>query len=162
MLLVGLYVVLRPKDKDGRRLGVMLGLLCLATFLLSLRPVLRIHADTPVRVAGSYIPMPGAVFLAISAMRVPMRILFYSDLFGAVLCGLGMSALTDRLSKRAGTSIALLVMVLLAVEYRPEPWFAGNSLTVPEPLAMSDAYPLLAEEDDTGGVVELPAADLTG
>ncbi len=162
MILIGMYVLLRPNRQSGSRLGVILGLLCLVTLLLSLGPALKIRDNSAVRIAGSYIPMPGAIFLAMSAIRVPMRVLLYTYLFASVLCGLGVAALTDRLSERARAPLALLLLLLLIGEYRPQSWLARNSLIVPEPLAVSDAYPFLAGEANRGAVVELPSADVTG
>lgn len=160
--LASLYVVLRPKDRESSRRDMVLALLGLAALLLSLGPVLRIRHCCPVHVGGFDIPMPGKVFVAVSAVRWPMRILFYSYLPAAVMCGLGVSAITGRLAPRARAASAVLILLLLVVEYKPQSWFARGSLTLPEPLAVSDAYPFLAEEADRGAVVELPSEDTTG
>jgi len=162
LTLVAIYPFLRTKDPEGSRRDMVLGLLGLATLLLSLGPVLKLRDCCAVRIAGSYIPAPGLVFLAVSSLRWPMRILLYSYLSAAVFCGLSVSALTDRLSGRARASLALLILLLLVAEYKPQSWFARKSMTLPEPLAVSDAYPFLAEEPDRGAIVELPGEDMTG
>ena len=40
--------------------------------------------------------------------------------------------------------------------------YTADSVVVPDPLALSDAYRLLATENDRGGIVELPVTDSEG
>ncbi len=161
-VLVGIYLFLHPKDQESGRRDVILGSLGLFALLLSLGPFLKLRDCCAVRIAGAYIPMPGSVFLALPMVRAPVRILMYTYLVGAVLCGLSVSAMTNRLSQRARPWLALLILLLLVAEDTPMSWFASRSLALPEPLAVSDAYPFLAEEPNRGSVVELPAEDVTG
>src|SRR5260221_1534770 len=90
-----------------------------------------------------------------------MRILFFSWLAGAILWGLGLTALERRVGTR-GRVIATFMIAVVVIEYWPARWLAGRSVVAPDPVSLSDAYPYLASEADRGGVVELPTADRSG
>src|SRR5215471_13906463 len=133
---------------------------------MSLGPRLMIYPQTPVSYAD-LLPLPGRIFEVFSVIRWPMRILFFSYLAWSALCGLGFTAAVRNRPPWARWLAAACVLTILYAEYRPaedRPMgrYAGNSMTIADPLALSDAYPFLAAETDRGGVVELPAADATG
>ncbi|MGH2374005.1 MAG: hypothetical protein ACRDIC_11135 [bacterium] len=152
------YLFSRSQSLEERRIKWILFFLSVFALLLSLGPVLKLRPG----LAVEWVPMPGSLFARFSAIRWPARILLYTYLFGGVLAGLGASMFTQRLTPRARALAALPILLLLMLEYWPARWYAGNSVTVPPPLALSDAYPFLANEADRGGVVELPSADETG
>jgi len=162
LLLFVAFLILKWRDVESRRTAKMLLVLCLIPLVLSLGPVLKIQPDAPWRVAGYPIPLPGVIFLAVSNLRVPMRIALYFFLFGAVLAGLGLSAIVDRLPTRLRFPIAFVIVCLLFIEYRPQSWFAAQSVSLAAPLALSEAYPFLRSEGDAGAVVELPVASQNG
>lgn len=151
------FLIKRHLERQASQAKVALVLLVFACFVFSLGPVLKIHADYPSRFAN-WFPLPGRIFTSFSAIRWPMRILLFSFLFGAVLAGLGFSALTRRLTPRMRFAAASLTVLLLYVEYRPGASYAAESVEIPPPMAMSNAYPFLATETDRGGVVELADA----
>lgn len=150
LALAGLAGKGEEEDRPSRIVLVMLLLFC---FVLSLGPVLKIHADAP-----TGIPLPGKVFTFFSAIRWPMRILLFAFLFGAVLAGLGFARLTRRWAPGVRSAATALTILALFVEYRPQRSYAAGSLELPPPLEISDAYPFLAGEADRGGVVEVPSA----
>lgn len=156
-ILALVFLIKRHSERQASQVKVALVILAFACFSLSLGPVLKIHAGYPSRFAN-WFPLPGRIFMSFSAIRWPMRILLFSFLFGALLAGLGFSALTRRLAPRMRVAAASLMLLLLFVEYRPKASYAAESVDIPPPLAMSDAYPFLAAEIDRGGVVELPDA----
>jgi hypothetical protein len=139
--------------REIRQAKILLVLLLLAAFVLSLGPVLKVHGDV-----STGIPLPGKIFTLFSAIRWPMRILLFGFLFGAVLAGLGFSSCTRRVAPALRVGAACLALLLLFLEYRPKAAYAADSVEVPPPLGVSDAYPFLAAETDRGGVVELPDA----
>lgn len=144
-LILGLLFLIRAvKEPDLRPVGVTLGLLGALSVMFSFGPYLK------------GIPLPGQIFQFIG-VRWPMRILHYSFLAGAVLCGLGLSGTIAKFPRRWHALVGCLVITLLVIEYRPMTWYAGRSARVPAPLELSDAYPFLAQEKDRGAVVELPA-----
>lgn len=136
---------------------VSLAVIC---FLLALGPILRPINLNPLGHAA-WLPMPGKIWLVIPGIRWPMRIFFFAWLAGAILCGLGLTALERRVGTRTRI-IATVVIALVVIEYWPARWFAGRSVVAPDPMSLSDAYPYLASEADRGGVVELPTADRSG
>jgi hypothetical protein len=155
------FLLARHAKRETGQVRVTLALLGFACFVLSLGPVLKIHAYVPIW-SARWIPMPGKVFMLYSAIRWPMRILLFSFLFGAILCGFGFSHLTRRLTPRRRLAAAFLALLLLFVEYRPKWFYAGKSLELAPPLASSEAYPFLSAESDRGAVVELPVINLDG
>lgn len=150
LILAGLFIRRAAVDLELRRTGLVLGLFGLMCAVLSLGPVLM------------EIPLPGQIFTLLGGVRWPMRILFYSFLAGAVLCGLGLTATVARVRPGWRTAAAWVAILLLFVEYRPQRWYASGSIEVPAPLEMSDAYAFLAQEEDRGAIVEVPAADRAG
>ena len=136
---------------------VSLGLIC---FLLALGPILRPVNLNPLG-HTAWLPMPGKIWLVIPGIRWPMRIFFFAWLAGAILCGLGLTALERRVGTRSRI-VATFVIALVVIEYWPARWLAGRSAIAPDPVSLSDAYPYLASEADRGGVVELPTADRSG
>ena len=109
---------------------------------------------------ANWIPLPGGLFEWFSAVRWPIRSLLFALVFFAVLAGLGFTLLTRNLSPRRRAIDCAMVALLLFFEYRPLEPYSSASVWVPDPLAVSDAYPFLAIETDQGAIVELPAADL--
>ncbi len=155
------FLLLPDRSPEIRKTKALLVLLALCCFVLSLGPVLKIHADAPAEFARR-ISLPGKLFTLFSAIRWPMRVLFFSFLSGAVLAGLGFTRLTQRLAQRPRLAGACLAIALLFVEFRPKASYAGGSIDIPPPLSVSDAYPFLAAETGRGGVVELPDAGPDG
>ncbi|HTK28158.1 MAG TPA: hypothetical protein VL309_01310 [Vicinamibacterales bacterium] len=150
----------RGGDRDK---GVTRALLFLAAtfFALSLGPRLLWRENTPVP-HTAWLPLPGQLLGLVSAVRWSMRALLLTFLFGAVLAGLGFTQVTRRLSPRWRQAAAVAAGLLMLIEYRPIDYYAGNSHDVPDPMALSDAYPVLAAEADRGAIVELPVADAGG
>jgi hypothetical protein len=155
------FLLARHTKRETGQMKIMLVFLGFVCFVLSLGPVLKIHAFVPIW-SAKWIPMPGKIFMLYSAIRWPMRILLFSFLFGAILCGLGFSHLTQRLTPRMRIAAAFLALLLLFLEYRPRAFYAGKSLELAAPLASSEAYPFLSAESDRGAVVELPVINRDG
>jgi hypothetical protein len=155
------FLFRRAADPDARRIKITLAVLGFGAFLFSLGPVLKIHAYDPIW-SAAWLPLPGTLFRFFSEVRWPMRILLLAFLFGAIGCGLGFSQATKRLRPSTRWAAAAATIVLLFVEYRPRPAYAGASLLLPAPLAVSEAYPFLASESDGGGIVELPDINADG
>jgi uncharacterized protein YqgC (DUF456 family) len=153
-------IITLRRNRENRATMWILVSLAVICFLLALGPILRPINLNPLPHAG-WLPMPGKIWLVIPGIRWPMRIFFFAWLAGAILCGLGLTAI----ERRAGTRsriIAIVVIALVVIEYWPASWFAGRSVVAPAPMSLSDAYPYLASEVDRGGVVELPTADHSG
>ena len=91
-----------------------------------------------------------------------MRAFLFSLIFFSVAAGIGFTALTRDASSRRRTIDCVLIALLLFCEYRPVNWYSARSVSIPDPLELSDAYPFLATESDRGAIVELPAADENG
>jgi hypothetical protein len=156
--LLALWFFLKQNpDRETRQAKTLLILLVFACYVLSLGPVVKLHAYVPAGLP-KWVPVPGKIFLLLSAIRWPMRVLFFSFLFGAILAGLGFSRLTRRFTPRLRLAAALLTILLLFFEYRPNRSYTAKSVNLPPPLSLSDAYPFLAAEADRGGVIELPDA----
>ncbi len=153
-------IITLRRNRENRATMWILVSLAVICFLLALGPILRPINLNPLPHAG-WLPMPGKIWLVIPGIRWPMRIFFFAWLAGAILCGLGLTAI----ERRAGTRsriIAIVLIALVVIEYWPASWFAGRSVVAPAPMSLSDAYPYLASEVDRGGVVELPTADHSG
>jgi hypothetical protein len=149
------FLLKRNPDRQTRQAKILLVLLGFVIYVLSLGPVLKLHAYVSAGLPG-WIPLPGKIFLLVPSIRWPMRILLFSFLFGGVLAGLGFSKLTQRFTPALRLAVASLTIILLFLEYRPQSWYAADSCRLPSPLSLSDAYPFLAAEADRGGVIELP------
>jgi hypothetical protein len=147
-----------PAHRAATRLLIVMALVF---FAFSLGPRLLFHENTPVPFAR-WIPLPGRIFEWFSALRWAMRAWLFSLIFFAVVAGLGFTALTRNASSRRRAVDCALVALLLFFEYRPLDWYSGKSVSVPDPLFLSDAYQFLATESDRGAVIELPAADQNG
>jgi ABC-type Co2+ transport system permease subunit len=160
-LLALAFLSKRQTTGEERQRKVILALLAFVCFVLSLGPVLKIHAFVPSRYA-KWIPLPGKIFLLYSGIRWPMRILLFSFLFGAIFCGLGFSHLTRLLNPGRRLLAASAMVLLLFLEYRPQSYYAADSVGLAAPLEVSEAYPFLATEADRGGVIELPVLDPDG
>jgi len=160
-LVLAIYaiVVLRRTKENRVTMWILLSL-ALVCFLLALGPILRPVNLNPLGHAA-WLPMPGKIWLVIPGIRLPMRIFFFAWLAGAILCGLGLTALERRLGTRSRI-VAMIVIAVVVIECWPARWLAGRSVSAPDPMSLSDAYPYLASEADRGGVVELPTADRTG
>jgi hypothetical protein len=140
--------------------AVMLTLVSLSfiAYLLALGPLYKTGGSGPSRIV-TWVPMPGRLWLLIPGIRWPSRFFFFAWLCGSLLAGFGISAIQRRVGPRWRSLVAISVTLLLLIEYWPARSLAGDSLRVPMPLAMSDAYPFLAREGDRGGVIELPTSD---
>jgi hypothetical protein len=160
-LLALFYLTRRSAAAQDRRIKILLCAIGFAAFTLALGPVLKIHAYVPIWWTRN-LPLPGRLFNLLSAVRWPMRVLFFCFLFGSVLAGLGFSRLTERLTPTRRLAAATLALAALFLEYRPQPSYAAESVDLPPPLEMSDAYPFLAREADLGAVVEVPDFDADG
>ena len=132
---------------------MVLGFLC---WLLSLGPTVEWRLGDPSRLLTS-LPLPGKLWLAVSAIRWPMRIFMYTILCFALLAGLGTTWLMEKISEAPRRFAQVALLSLMYLELRPSGWFAQQSAAVVDPMRMSDAYPFLAGETDRGGVVELPS-----
>lgn len=147
-----------PAHRAATRLLIVMALVF---FAFSLGPLLMFHENTPVPFAR-WIPLPGRIFEWFSALRWAMRAWLFSLIFLAVIAGIGFTNLTQHASPHRRAIDCMLVALLLFFEYRPLAWYSSLSVSIPEPLSLSDAYPFLATENDRGAIVELPAADPKG
>lgn len=163
VILLVCALVARRRERETTQSGPVSTLLVLAVVFLafSLGPRLMFRENTPVPFAD-FIPLPGRVFEKFSAIRWPMRAYLFSLLFGAVIAGLGFTAIARRLSFRWRAALLALLATVIVVEYRPIERVGASSVAIPDPLALSGAYAFLAADADQGGVVELPAADRNG
>jgi len=161
-LALAVYAVAAARrTPDSRKTVWILLSLSVICYLLALGPTLRLM-NLNTSPLTSRVPMPGAIWMLIPGIRWPMRMFFFAWLGGAILCGLGVTALRGAIRPGLRTAAAVGILILIAAEYRPSAWLAGRSVAAPSPLEMSDVYPYLADEPDRGGVVELPVADATG
>jgi len=138
---------------------IMLSLL-IVSYVLALGPLLK-PLNLDVVNLPSWFPLPGKLWLIVPGVRWPMRIFFFGWLAASILSGIGLTALL----RRAGTNhsvVAVIVLLLIAIEIRPNSMLAAESREAPPPMSLSDAYPYLAREADRGGIVELPTADASG
>lgn len=160
--LVLCFFTLRNRTTDGskRKIGLLLGSLALVALVFALGPVLKLRGDHPSRIAD-WVPLPGRLFTVFSAIRWPVRAFMYSQLFGAVLAGLGLSTVLSRFNQRRRV-VAVALLALLVLEYRPARWYSTRAMVLAAPLELSSAYRFLANESDSGGIVELPIGDSTG
>jgi uncharacterized protein YqgC (DUF456 family) len=162
-LLLALYAISRGRaTRESRAVIWLLVSVIAICYLLALGPLLRpINSNVPS--FAWKLPMPGRIWMFVPGIRWPMRIFFISWLGGAVLAGLGLTFLLDRVGPRRRTMIAAGIILLLAIELRPASSLAGESAGAPaNPMSLSDAYPFLAVERDRGGVIELPVSDPSG
>jgi hypothetical protein len=130
-----------------------LGVVCL---LLAFGPTLQVRTGQPVSFATA-IPLPGRLWLRLSAVRWPVRIYMYSVLCIAILASFGAARLSNSIRHAWKIPVSALIIVLLFVELRPSAWFVRSSLSIGDPVDISDAYAFLKRERDRGGVVELPS-----
>lgn len=149
------------RDIRYRRTTLLLITLAIVCYLLALGPILR-----PVNLnelhGASWLPMPGKIWLLIPGIRWPMRIFFFSLLAFSILCGFGFVLLRQNVSVRWQRGLICCAIVLITAESWPRLWLARESAIAPDPMALSDAYPVLAKEEDRGGVIELPVSDRFG
>ena len=159
---LALYAIVVGRRQRASRATVwVLVSLTLICYLLALGPTLRLMNLNPSRLV-SWIPMPGKIFILVPGICWPMRVFFFALLGGAILSGLGLTAVLRNVASGTRAWVTFGILVLIAVEYRPASWLAGRSADAPAPMEISDAYPYLAREADRGGVVELPVTDKTG
>lgn len=158
LLVAAFWTAREPASRATTRLLIVMALVF---FAFSLGPRLLFHENTPVPLA-KWIPLPGRIFEWFSALRWAMRAWLFSLIFLAIVAGLGFTALTRHGSPRRRAVDCALVALLLFFEYRPMHLYTADSVMVPDPLKLSDAYPFLATESDRGAIVELPAADENG
>ncbi len=153
-------IIVARREDESRRVVWLLASFAVISYLLALGPLLKPLNLNPAPFA-KWLPMPGKIWLVVPGIRWPMRIFFFAWLAGAILCGLGLTAL-ERRHTRWRRAIAPCAIFLIVVEYWPSSWLAGRSAAAAPPMELSDAYPYLARETDRGGVVELPEADKSG
>jgi len=150
----------RGRDMKERSIVILLIVLASIAFVLALGPVFTLHTGIAYRPLR-WMPLPGSIWLAFTAIRWPTRIMLYAGLFAAVLAGLGI----DRFLRGAAArnrAISAIVLVLLWIELRPATRYAAESIALGDPIELSDAYLFIARERDRGGVVELPSRWSTG
>jgi hypothetical protein len=145
-------------SKGTQRRQVILPLLLLATvcWLLSLGPTVEWRAGDESRLLNS-LPLPGKLWLSFSAIRWPERIFMYSIICGSVIAGVGVTQLVERIRPSRLRLAEAALISLMFLELRPSAWFSRHSAAIVDPIRMSDAYPFLSSESDSGGVVELPS-----
>jgi hypothetical protein len=161
-LALAVYAIVRGARNPARRpVTLILVALAAVSFLLALGPLLKVVGAGPVP-GARWLPLPGQIWLLIPGIRWPMRIFFFAWLAGAILAGFGVRFLVERSSLKWQRVIPSLALFLIAIEFWPNVWLAGRSAVAPEPLQLSDAYPILSMERDRGGVVELPTANESG
>lgn len=152
--LVVAALVMRERAAAMKSIVVLLASLAAIAFVLALGPVLTLHTSVayePLR----WLPLPGSMWLAFSAIRWPTRMILYAALFAAVLAGLGADRILLRAPARSRVLTAV-ILLLLALEFHPSTSYAKDSLVLANPIELSDAYPFIAREQDRGGVVEMP------
>jgi hypothetical protein len=154
-------IVTGRRERKSRAVIWVVVSLTVICYLLALGPILKTINVNPSRVAA-WVPMPGRIWMLVPGIRWPMRIFFFAWLGGAVLCGLGFTALLRIVQPKWRLAVASGVILLIAIEYRPSSRFAGRLIAASDPMTLSDAYPYLAVERDRGGVVELPTSDAGG
>jgi hypothetical protein len=161
-LALAIYAMVRlRRDPSARGSVWILVTLAVISYLLALGPILKPVNLNPLQ-SLSWVPMPGKIWLIIPGIRWPMRIFFFAWLAGAILCGLGISALERRVPLERKRIVVFGLLALIAIEYWPKSWLAGRSAVAVDPMQLSDAYPFLAREADRGGVVEVPTSDASG
>jgi hypothetical protein len=148
------------RGNSARAVVLTLVTLSLISYLLALGPYFKTAGRGPYRII-EWVPMPGRLWLVTPGIRNPSRFFFFAWLGGAILAGLGLSALQRRIRSPWGYVFAACAMLLMVLEYWPAKELAGESMRVSPPLAMSDSYPFLANEADSGGVIEFPTSDST-
>ena len=161
-LALAIYAIVAfRREKKNRAVIWILVSLAVICFLLALGPILKPVNVNPSRFGGS-LPMPGKIWLVIPGIRWPMRIFFFAWLAGAILCGLGLTALERKTNPGWSRIVPMVAIALVVLESWPARWFAGRSVVAENPMSLSDAYPFLASEANRGGVVEIPTTDRTG
>lgn len=146
-------------DRHIRRLVTVAAVVAGVTLLLSLGPVLKMSEQHPVHVGPYELPAPGIMFVLLSAIRYPMRMALFSAIFGALLCGLGLQAITRGRQPLVQVGCTALALLLLFVEYRPSTDLAAASRSLASPDTFGSA---LRDDPDQGAVVELPWIDEAG
>lgn len=159
LLLVGIREYRRGNSM--RAVVLILVTLSLISYLLALGPYFKTAGRGPSRII-EWVPMPGRLWFLTPGIRNPSRFFFFAWLGGAILAGLGLSAIERKLRPPWRQVVAAGAILLLVFEYRPARWLAGESVRASSPLTMSDSYPFLAAETDSGGVVEFPTTDAGG
>lgn len=147
-------VAARRREQHERSIVVLLIALAAIAFVLALGPVLTLHTSKPFQPLA-WLPLPGSIWLAFSAIRWPRRMILYTALFASVLAGLGADRILNLASDRRRI-ITAIVFFLLVLEMRPSTSYSKESVALADPIKLSDAYPFIAHEHDKGGVVELP------
>jgi hypothetical protein len=155
VLATAMWALFARSQKRAAIVGPLIAL-ALICWLLALGPTVELRGGVPSPLLTS-LPLPGKLWLAISAIRWPMRIFMYSVLCLSLLAGLGATSLMKKFSGGQRIILQALLALSLILEARPSQWLATRSTVAIDPMRMSDAYPFLAAESDTGGVVELPS-----
>ncbi|HZK78384.1 MAG TPA: hypothetical protein VFC35_05700 [Gemmatimonadaceae bacterium] len=156
--LIAYWLVRVIRRGENRRLAAVLLTVATICFVLSLGPFLKLRGGAPTP-SMMWLPMPGRIWLVFSTIRWPMRLYFLTLLMMSVMVSLGATAFLANLRSSRRALVTVVLLALIALEYRPIDAFARLSVELPPPLEMSDAYPFLAAEQDRGGVAELPLAD---
>jgi hypothetical protein len=161
-LVLAMYALVQGiRDTRWKRTVLLLLALAVAFYLFALGPILKPINFNEMPGTG-WLPMPGKIFLLIPGIRWPMRIFFFALLAFAVLSGLGLQFVRQKVAPRWRNAIVFGAIALIMIESWPRLWFVQKSAAAADPMALSDAYPFLASEPDRGGVVELPVADRSG
>ena len=132
--------------------------LSLVAYLLALGPFFKTAGRGPSKIIY-WVPMPGRLWLLMPAIRWLSRFFFFAWLGGALLAGLAFNAIERNFSGGWRRFVPAFVILLLIIEYWPARWLVSDSVRVSAPVAMSDAYPIIAREGDRGGVIDLPTMD---
>jgi hypothetical protein len=153
--LAGVGVFSGRSHRESRATKIILIVLAVTCLLLAFGPTVQMRTGETAA-WFSALPLPGKLWLHLSAIRWPMRIFLYSVLCFAVLAAFGTHKLLSSLNDKWRSPVSLLILALLFVELRPAGWFAARSLAIADPSRISDAYSFLKRENDRGGIVELP------
>jgi hypothetical protein len=159
--LIVLGIIAYRRDKPTRAIVLTLVSLAVISFLLALGPVFKTAGRGPSRIV-EWVPMPGRLWLAFRGIRNPSRFFFFAWLAGAVLAAIGLTTLQKKIGAKWVRLSGALIVALLIVEYWPAAWLTRDSVRVSSPIDVSDSYPFLKNETDTGGVIEFPSTDASG
>jgi hypothetical protein len=156
-----LVVILLIRKSPQRSVANVLMWLIAICVLLAMGPYFKIRTEGIVE-SMRWLPMPGKLWMVVPGIRWPMRVYLFATLFLSLLAGLGLMRLRGLVRQPLRRAVGLVVLALLIVELHPGASYATQAARASEPLAMSDAYPFLASESDSGGVAEIPERDSTG
>lgn len=119
--------------------------------VLACGPFLKI-ANSPIRLAGFRVPLPGLLLRLIPGVRVPFRLILPASLFFSVLCGAGVTSFTSRFGRKA---LSVIVLGLFAELY-PASSLVSGAVNLPPPSEIAQAYQHL---EGCHASVELPVPE---